>query len=559
MMQKRIKYPLLSLLLFLLASCSVEIPKDIIQPSQLEALLYDYHLVQAMSTDASDEYKRRLYAAFVFDKHTVSKEYFDSSMMWYARNPKYLHKIYNTLYDKIDAEIALMSGEKRIANVEVNPLSGDTVDLWSDAKVMLLTSSPYFRRKTFAYEADTTFVDGDSIAFSAVLHFISPEGKPKAQAHIALLAGTYLLFSIFFSLNDIAYWSLMPAISKDQKVREGVGAFARICANIGMFAMVLIYLSVPDMFAGLGLNARNAYFVFAIIIAILMMLFQSITLFGVKEDRSHLEKAEHTSIKDLFRALAGNDQLLVTAISMALFMVGYCTTTGFGTYYFKYAYKNEDVYMVFAAVLAVAQLAALSVFPLFRKKFTRKQLYTGSTIAVIISYIIFFLSFEFLPLIVIAGLGLFFAQAFIQLLMLLFLADAVEYGEWKLGKRNEAASFAVQPFINQFGGAASKGVISLTLIVSGINMIAQSIDKNPEKAEELIMSTPSSALWIMKLAMMIFPLICILIGFVLYHKKFKIDEEMYATILADLEERNKANGENNPESKEISEVDVNEV
>jgi hypothetical protein len=188
MMQKRIKYPLLSLLLFLLASCSVEIPKDIIQPSQLEALLYDYHLVQAMSTDASDEYKRRLYAAFVFDKHKVSKEYFDSSMMWYARNPKYLHKIYNTLYDKIDAEIALMSGEKRMANVEVNPLSGDTVDLWSDAKVMLLTSSPYFRRKTFAYEADTTFVDGDSIAFSAVLHFISPEGKPKAQAHIALLA-----------------------------------------------------------------------------------------------------------------------------------------------------------------------------------------------------------------------------------------------------------------------------------------------------------------------------------------------------------------------------------
>ena len=40
---------------------------------------------------------------------------------------------------------------------------------------------------------------------------------------------------------------------------------------------------------------------------------------------------------------------------------------------FKYAYKDEGMYMVFAAVLAVAQLTALSVFPLFRKKFTRKQ------------------------------------------------------------------------------------------------------------------------------------------------------------------------------------------
>ena len=359
-------------------------------------------------------------------------------------------------------------------------------------------------------------------------------------AHIALLAVTYLLFSIFFSLNDISYWSLMPAISKEQSVRESVGAFARICANVGMFAMVLIYLNVPSFFTGIGLNARDSYFVFAIIIAIIMMAFQSITLFGVKEDRTQLENTERTSLKDLFRALFKNDQLLVTAISMALFMIGYCTTTGFGTYYFKYAVKNEDLYMVFAAVLAVAQLTALSVFPLFRKKFTRKQLYTGSMIAVTISYVIFFLSFEWLPLIVLAGLGLFFAQAFIQLLMLLFLADAVEYGEWKLGKRNEAASFAVQPFINQFGGAVSKGIVSFTLIISGINMIAQSLTGDKLLDAEYIMNnTSDTSVWIMKLSMMILPLICILVGFFLYQKKFKIDEEFYAKICKDLEQRNK--------------------
>ena len=357
------------------------------------------------------------------------------------------------------------------------------------------------------------------------------------MSHIILLAVTYLLFSIFFSLNDISYWSLMPAISKDQTVREGVGAFARICANVGMFAMVLIYLNVPGFFP--DKSARDAYFIFAIIIAAIMWIFQSITLFGVKEDRSQLEATERTTLKDLFRALFKNDQLLVTAISMALFMIGYCTTTGFGTYYFKYAYKDEGMYMVFAAVLAVAQLTALSIFPLFRKKFTRKQLYTGSMIAVAISYVIFFLSFEWMPLIVIAGLGLFFAQAFIQLLMLLFLADAVEYGEWKLGKRNEAASFAVQPFINQFGGAVSKGIVSFTLIISGINAIANSLTGDPIIDEELIMATPDSSLWIMKLSMMILPLICILIGFFLYQKKFKIDEELYAQICKDLEERNK--------------------
>ena len=363
--------------------------------------------------------------------------------------------------------------------------------------------------------------------------------KMSETGHIVLLGVTYLLFSIFFSLNDIAYWSLMPAISKDQNVREGVGAFARICANVGMFAMVLIYLNVPGFFP--NQSARDAYFIFAIIIAFIMWIFQSITLFGVKEDRSQLENSEKTTLKDLIRALAGNDQLLVTALSMVLFMIGYCTTTGFGTYYFKYAYKDEGMYMVFAAVLAVAQLTALSVFPLFRKKFSRKQLYTGSMIVVAVSYIVFFLSFEWLPLVVLAGLGLFFAQAFIQLLMLLFLADAVEYGEWKLGKRNEAASFAVQPFINQFGGAVSKGIVSFTLIISGLNAIANSIvdaGDNQDLIKQIIEATPDSSVWIMKLSMMILPLICILIGFVLYQKKFIIDEKFYAKIVSDLEERN---------------------
>ena len=358
--------------------------------------------------------------------------------------------------------------------------------------------------------------------------------------HIVLLGVTYLLFSVFFSLNDIAYWSLMPAISKDQRVREGVGSFARICANVGMFAMVLLYPSMEGIFRGMGFDGslRTPFFIFAIAAAVVMCLFQTITLIGVREDRTDLESVERTTIKDLFRALFGNDQLLVAAISMALFMIGYCTTTAFGTYYFDYAYGDGGVYIVFAAVLAVAQLSALILFPVFRKRFSRHQLYTGATVAVTVAYVLFFLSFEWLPMIVVAGLMLFFAQAFIQLLMLLFLADSIEYGEWKLGKRNEAASFAVQPFVNQIGGAISRGVLALTLIVSGINSAIKTAADT--SAATGVLTAPvieDWSIWVMKISMMILPLICILVGFILYVKKFKIDEKTYEKILADLEER----------------------
>ncbi len=361
--------------------------------------------------------------------------------------------------------------------------------------------------------------------------------------YVLLFAVVYFLFTVTFTANDISYWSLMPAISKDPREREGIGAVARICANVGMFSVVLLYTMVPDLFAPLGLDKRNAYFVFALILVLVMWGFQLFTLIGVKEDRSALGRTERTGIRDMFRVLFKNDQLMYAALSMALFMIGYSTTTGFGVHYFKYAYKDEGMYMVFAAVLAVAQLSALAVFPLFRKKFSRKQLYLGSTVTVIIAYVIFFLSFEKLPLIIIAGLLLFFAQAFIQLLTLLFLADAVEYGEWKLGKRNESVSFAVQPFVNQIGSAVGSGVLGLTLIVSGINDISEQVagTTDPVEIERLINSTPESAIWIMKCAMMILPLICILAGFIIYIKKFKIDEKMYEEIVADLEERNKGN------------------
>ena len=368
--------------------------------------------------------------------------------------------------------------------------------------------------------------------------------------HIVLLCISYLLFSIFFSLNDIAYWSLMPALSKDQKERESIGSFARICASVGMFAMVLIYPEIPKLFAGFGLDRRTPYFITAVIVAIIMWAFQSITLVGVKEDRSHLQKSDNTSLKDLFGALLHNDQLMVTALSMVLFMIGYCTTTGLGYQYFEYVYKDTGVYIVFAAVLAVAQLTALSVFPLFRKKFTRKQLYTGAMVSITISYLLFFLSAEFLPIIVIAGLGLFFGQAFIQLLMLLFLADAVEYGEWKIGRRNEAASFAVQPFINQFGGAVSKGIVSLALFFSGITTMLNAFEdhlningitdlvQSEAIKHEFINNLPPYAGWVLKFFMMIIPLIFILASFIIYYRKFKIDEELYAKIVSDLDKKN---------------------
>lgn len=344
-------------------------------------------------------------------------------------------------------------------------------------------------------------------------------------AYVAVFAVSYILWDIFYGVNDIAYWTQLPALSVDQRQRESMGAFARICANVGMYAVVVGILPVTgaltDAFGG---NGQRAWLTMAAAVCVIMVGFQMVTVFGVKETRSFKEE-ENTSLRGMVKVLFGNDQLMWTTLSMALFMVGYCTTTSFGTYYFKYAYGDETMYSVFAGVLGISQLAALAAFPKIAARMSRKKLYSLATALVVAGYVVFFFAPMNMIPIAVAGVLLFVGQAFIQTLMLMFLADTVEYGQWKLGKRNDSITFSIQPLINKLGAAMATGVVTLTLIVSGINRAESAADVS---AQGLLM---------MKAAMMVLPLLSIALGYVVYLKKYKIDEEMYGEIVKHLKRR----------------------
>jgi len=195
------------------------------------------------------------------------------------------------------------------------------------------------------------------------------------------------------------------------------------------------------------------------------------------------------------------------------------------TYYFKYVYGDEGMYSVFAGVLGVSQLTALVLFPKFSARFSRRKLYSAATVLVILGYGVFFFSPANMIPIAVAGVLLFVGQAFIQTLMLMFLADTIEYGQWKLGKRNDSITFSVQPFINKIGAAVATGVVTVTLIISGINQTSSAAD------------VTSRGLLIMKIAMMLLPLAAIVAGYVIYRKKYRIDADFYSRIVGDLKAR----------------------
>ena len=359
-----------------------------------------------------------------------------------------------------------------------------------------------------------------SVAFYLILFSEIGSGT----TYVIIFSIAYFIWDVSYGINDIGYWTLMPALTTDQKERESIGAFARICANIGMY---IIMVGWQPITSAMG-NTKQSWFLVAVAMSAMYLLFLCFPLFGVKEKRLSKDDGEETTLKDMWNALVKNDQLMWTALAMALFMVGYCITTGFATYYMQYVFGDINMYPVLAGVCGIAQLAALMVFPLFSKKYNRKQLYTFSTVLIVAGYALFSLADSSLVMIGVAAVLIFVAEAFIQLLMLMFLADTIEYGQWKMGRRHESVTFSIQPLINKIGGALSTAVISLSVILAGIK------SADSDVAAE---SITASGVTTIKIAMLLIPVICILLGFWIYLKKYRIDEKLYGQIISDLKER----------------------
>ena len=357
---------------------------------------------------------------------------------------------------------------------------------------------------------------------SAVFSVMLFAGIGDGWTFVVIFGLAYLLWDITYGINDIGYWTLLPVLSTDQKQREKIGTFARICANVGMYIVMVAWQPVTS---ALG-DTPTVWFWCAVVIAAIYLLGLLFPLLGVKEKRMPAAEQESTSVKQMLRALLKNDQLMWTTLAMGLFMVGYCTTVNFAVYYMKYLFGNEGMYVVLVAVVGVSQLSTLAVYPTVAKRMNRRQLYTLGTALVVAGYAIFFFAEVSLVLIAIGAVLVFVGQAFIQTLMLMFLADTVEYGHWKLGKRNESITFSIQPLINKIGGALATGIVSLTLILSGIKVDGGTADV-----------IDGSGKLIIKIAMFAIPLLMIVAGYIVYLKKYKISEEYYEHILKELDAR----------------------
>lgn len=69
----------------------------------------------------------------------------------------------------------------------------------------------------------------------------------KGTSFVVVFGILFILWDLAYTTNDISYWSMLPALSVDQQERERIGAFAKICANVGLFAVVVGLVPITTM------------------------------------------------------------------------------------------------------------------------------------------------------------------------------------------------------------------------------------------------------------------------------------------------------------------------
>lgn len=194
------RYYILSLLVALsLTGCKVKRPKDVIPESQMEEILYDYHIAKAMGDNLpyTDNYKKALYTEYVFKKHGTTEEHFDSSMVWYTRNTEVLSKIYDNVTDRLKTQ--QNSIEDLVAIRDNKPKTsqpGDSIDVWLWDRLYYLTGKSMESRVNFNLATDTNFHKRDTLVWQMDYRFLGFE-PDSADA-------PFMAMQILYSTDSIA-------------------------------------------------------------------------------------------------------------------------------------------------------------------------------------------------------------------------------------------------------------------------------------------------------------------------------------------------------------------
>lgn len=368
-------------------------------------------------------------------------------------------------------------------------------------------------------------------AFVLYALFAAPAVSGKAL--MIYFAVMYILWGVTYTMMDIPFWSMIPAVTSTTKDRENLSVVGRTSAGVG-YALINVFTVMAVSKLGGGIE-RTGFRLFALIIAILFVIFILFTCFTIREQKE--ENMQTTSVKEMFKALFNNDQAIVTVVTIVLINSALYITSNLLIYFFKYDIGGttwKDAYTLFTSVGGISQiLGMMAVYPILRSKLSNTIIFKLGLCLAIFGYA-FLLALcllgysSVLTMLMVPGVMIFVANGILTVLTTVFLANTVDYGEVKTGHREESVIFSMQTFV-------VKAASGLAVFITGVSLDLIGLTSKDGLGEGI--STFSSPLLGLRLLMTILPMIGLVLALVLFTRKFILTDEKAEQIRKQLEEK----------------------
>lgn len=368
-------------------------------------------------------------------------------------------------------------------------------------------------------------------AFVLYALFAAPAVSGKAL--MIYFAVMYILWGMTYTMMDIPFWSMIPAVTSTAKDRENLSVVGRTCAGVG-YALINVFTVMAVSKLGGGIE-RTGFRLFALIIAILFVIFILFTCFTIREQKE--ENMQTTSVKEMFKALFNNDQAIVTVVTIVLINSALYITSNLLIYFFKYDIGGttwKDAYTLFTSVGGISQiLGMMVVYPILRSKLSNTIIFKLGLCLAIFGYA-FLLALcllgysSVLTMLMVPGIMIFVSNGILTVLTTVFLANTVDYGEVKTGHREESVIFSMQTFV-------VKAASGLAVFITGVSLDLIGLTSKDGLGEGI--PTFSSPLLGLRLLMTILPMIGLVLALVLFTRKFILTDEKAEQIRKQLEEK----------------------
>ena len=339
----------------------------------------------------------------------------------------------------------------------------------------------------------------------------------KLYIYIAVM---YILWGMTNTMADIPYWSMVPSFTNDPQDRNLIATIARTFSGLGQgLITVLTPLILPLLSSGITTDkgySASGFSKWAIICGILLVIFSSICVLSTKE-RHVIYNKEKFSFKQMFKVIAGNDQLIVFMIFAMISNAGWYLTSGTAVYYFTDVLGKSTAQSMFSMIGAVGSAVGLIVIPILEKFLSNRKIYQISLSMAILGYVLMFIFGPVLKITIALDISYIIASIGIGSMFVaqtVFLADIVDYGEYKTGSRNESITFSMKGFLQKMAYT-----IQTIFLFGGLGIMGY----NSQITTGSINEATKNAIGIICFGI---PPILILISLIVFSTKFKLHGEL---------------------------------